>query len=398
MSAPSPLTDDAPRRPPEAPWREFARAPLVPVALAATAGLIADRYAGVPLSAGLLAAVVALAGWFFTRTASPRAAFIWLLVCVAALAAAHHHAWRNSFRANDIGRFAKESPHAIRVRGELADEPDRFRPPRHDPLLTMQREATSSGLLDVTAVEAAEGWQPASGRVRLTVEGRLDDLHCGDAVEVTGRLSRPDGPHNPGERDYRAWLLDRRITADLRVKRNADSVVRLEEGWRASLFGWLAAVRGWGARVLQNALPDESGIATALLLGDSTALDREEWDAYVRTGVIHVLAISGQHLVVLGWFLWLVLRLCGVRRRHGAWAVALFLLAYALMTGARPSRNSRRGDGRRRVRRDHPPPAGNRSERVRIRVACCARRQSDRPVHRGVAVILSVGIRSHLGL
>ena len=201
----------------------------------------------------------------------------------------------------------------------------------------MQRDATSTGVLEVTAVDGVDGWQPASGRVRLSVEGHLNDVHCGDVVEVTGRLTRPDGPHNPGEWDYRGHLLDRRITADLRVKRSADPVVRLEEGWRASLFGWLAAIRGWGTRALERAVPDEAGLATALLLGDSTALDREEWDVYVRTGVIHVLAISGQHLVVLGWFLWLVFRLCGVRSRHVAWAVALFLLAYALMTGARPS-------------------------------------------------------------
>ena len=337
MSAPSPLLDDTLRRPPEAPWREFARAPLVPVALAASVGLLADRYIGVPLAAGLVAAVVALVGWFFTRASTPQTALGWLLVCTAALAAAHHHSHRHSFDSDDIGRFAKDVPAAIRVRGTLADEPDRHRPPRYDPLLTVQHDATSTGVLDVSAVDGVDGWQPASGRVRLSVEGRLDDLHCGDSVEVTGRLTRPDGPHNPCEWDYRAHLLDRRITADLRVKRSADPVVRLEEGWRASLFGWLAMLRGWGTRALQRELPDESGLATALLLGDSTALDREEWDVYVRTGVIHVLAISGQHLVVLGWFLWQVFRVCGVRSRHAAWAVALFLLGYALMTGARPS-------------------------------------------------------------
>ncbi len=337
MSAPLPLPDEPPAKPPEPAWREFARAPLVPVALAATAGLIADRYIGVPLGAGLSAAVVALVGWYFTRSATPRAALGWLLVCAAALASAHHHSHRNAFAPDDISRFAKGAPVAVSVRGRLADEPDRFRPPRPDPLLTMQREASSSGVLDVTEIETADGWRPASGRLRLAVEGRLDDLHCGDVVEATGRLSRPDGPHNPGERDHRAFLLDRQITAELRVKRSAEPVVRLEEGWRTSLFGWLAVVRGWGARALQENLPDESGLATALLLGDSTALDREEWDVYVRTGVIHALAISGQHLVVLGWFAWFVFRLCGVRRRHAAWAVALFLVAYALMTGARPS-------------------------------------------------------------
>ncbi|QJW99021.1 ComEC/Rec2 family competence protein [Frigoriglobus tundricola] len=336
MSVAPPDADDA-LPPPEPAWREFARAPLVPFALAASVGLLADRSIGVPLAAGLITAVVALVGWLSTRATVPQAGSVWLLVCTSAVGAVHHHTHRHTFGDDDIGRFTKDPPTAIRVRGTLAEEPDRFRPPRHDPLLTVQRTATSTGVLEVFAVDGVGSWQPASGRVRLAVEGRLDGLHCGDVVEVSGRLTRPDGPHNPGEWDYRSHLLDRRITADLRVKRSADPVVRLEEGWRASLFGWLAVVRGWGTRALEREVPDEAGLATALLLGDSTALDREEWDAYVRTGVIHVLAISGQHLVVLGWFLWLVFQLCGVRRRHAAWAVALFLLGYALMSGGRAS-------------------------------------------------------------
>ena len=337
MYAPPPSPDDPAVRPPEPAWREFARSPLVPVALAVTVGLLAERYIGVPLGAALTVAVAALVGWFLTRRTSPQTAFGWLLVCCAAVAAAHLHSHRHSIRNDDISNFAKEMPVAVRIRGVLAEEPERFRPPRPDPLLTVQREATSSGVLEVSAVDGVSGWQSASGRVRLAVEGRLDDVHCGDAVEVTGRLSRPVGPHNPGERDYRSPLLDRQITAVLSVKRSVDPVVRLESGWRESLFGRLAMLRGWGGRVLQRSLPDESGIAAALLLGDSTALEREEWDAFVRTGVIHVLAISGQHLVILGWFLWVLLRVCGVRTRHAAWAVALFLLTYALMTGARPS-------------------------------------------------------------
>ncbi|MDY3553782.1 ComEC/Rec2 family competence protein [Gemmata sp. JC717] len=338
MPAPSPAPDDEPAKPPSPPWREFARSPLVPFALAASAGLLADRYIGVPLGAALIVAAVALVGWFFTRRATPQTALGWLLVCAAALAAAHHHAHRHTFAPDDVSTLAKDAPEVVRVRGTLAEEPDRFRPPRFDPLLTMQREATSTTVLEISEVDGATGWRSASGRVRLSVEGRLDDLHCGDAVQVVGRLSLPEGPANPGERDYRGLLLDKRITADLRVKRSADPVVRIEEGWRASLFGWLAVLRGWGTRALAQALPkDEAGLATALLLGDSTALDREEWDAYVRTGVIHVLAISGQHLVILGAFAWAVLRLCGFRNRHSAWAVALLLLGYALLTGARPS-------------------------------------------------------------
>lgn len=335
MSAPAPAPPDPPV-PPAPPWREFARAPLVPVALAATAGLLADRYVGVPLGAALAACAVALGGWYLAR-AVPGVALGWLLACCAALAAGYHHWHRNARAADDIGALAREGPVAVTVRGTLADEPERYRPPRYDPLLTVQRAATSACVLDVRAVRAATGPAPASGRVRLVVEGRLDDLHCGDEVEVTGQLVRPAGARNPGERDRAELLRDRRVRAELRVKRGADAVVRLEDGWRASLFGWLAAARGWGARVLAREVPDESGLASALLLGETAALEREEWDAFVRTGTVHALAISGQHLVILSWFAWLFARACGARRRHAAWAVAALLVGYALLTGARPS-------------------------------------------------------------
>src|SRR6266699_1537666 len=62
----------------------------------------------------------------------------------------------------------------------------------------------------------------------------------------------------------------------------------------------------------------------------------DDWEQYLRTGVIHVLAISGQHLVVLAGFLWLLSRVFGFRRRHAALGIALVLIGYALLTGGRP--------------------------------------------------------------
>src|SRR5262249_25452961 len=162
-----------------------------------------------------------------------------------------------------------------------------------------------------------EDWLPVSGRVRLTVGGRLDGLRAGDEIEVIGWLSSPPPPMNPGEADNQDRLRDERIRAILTVRKTADGVVRLAP--RMTLFGGFDAVRGWGRQVFDETLPqDVSGLAAALLLGDTSALAREEWDKYVRTGVVHALAISGQHLVVLAAFLWAVLRLIGVRRKRGA--------------------------------------------------------------------------------
>src|SRR5205085_1611020 len=126
-------------------------------------------------------------------------AVVGLWVCAAGLGGAHHHARRNDFPADDIASVANPTSKLIRVRGVLADEPVVRRYPKADPLAARPRPDATATVLAVTAVEADGTWVPASGRVRLTIEGVFTAVHVGDAVEVTGLVSRPSPPLNPGE-------------------------------------------------------------------------------------------------------------------------------------------------------------------------------------------------------
>jgi competence protein ComEC len=317
--------------------RGLSYAPLLPFAVALTAGIVADRSGSVPSSAWFLVTAAGLAAAMLAFRRNPLLSLAGLWVCAGGLAGAYHHGWRNDYPADDIGNLAAVEAKLVRVRGSLAEEPVARKYPRANPLVSRPRPDVSVSVLEVAEVEVESGWAPASGKARLTVEGPLTGLHVGDEVEVTGWLGRPPGPMNPGEWDYASRLQDDRVRAEVRVRHSADGVVRLYPGpWGVRRL--LAGVHGWGQRGLAETLPPSEGpVATALLLGDQAAMTADEWDRYMRTGVIHVLAISGQHLVILGAFLWLVLRLFGVRRRPAAVIVAATLLAYALMTGGRPS-------------------------------------------------------------
>jgi competence protein ComEC len=325
-----------------APSHPLAYAPLLPVAAAATAGLVADRYISLPIPLSLGATLLCLIAWALARGRKrENLALIYLGASFAGLAAAYHHAVRDLYPADDIGEIAIDEPTLAHVRGSIVEEPSVAHRRQENPLISQPRSESTSSVLEISEIERDKHWVRASGKLQLRVEGRLDGMHVGDEIDALGWLSRPQPPLNPGEWDYAARLRDQRIRATLQVKKNAEpegAVVRIAQGWPGSFFGWLAVVRGWGQRTLQQALPaSESGVAAALLLGENSAMAGEDWEKYVRTGVIHVLAISGQHLVVLGAFLWFVCRLIGVRRRRAAWFVAIFLLAYALLTGGRPS-------------------------------------------------------------
>jgi competence protein ComEC len=314
------------------------QAPLVPVAVAVTAGIVLDRKIEVPLFFSLPASLVLLAVWFWNRHKS-RVQFplLYLAFACGAAAAAYHHWHREIYAANDIGEFAGRDPKPVVVRGLVEEEPLFHRQPEGDPLKSFTTVDSTTAVLRVNSLRQENDWLAVSGRARLIVSDRLQNVHVGDEIEVVGRLVAPSPPANPGEFDFQSYLKDRRIRAEVQVRKTAAGVVRLNRGWSSSFWGWLALVRGWGERVLLERLPPEtSGVASALLLGESSTMTFEDWDKYIRTGVIHVLAISGQHLMILAFFLWWTLRLAGVRRRRGAWLVGALLLAYALLTGFRP--------------------------------------------------------------
>jgi competence protein ComEC len=313
------------------------RAPLVPVALAATAGIVLDRYLAIPPLVSLLVAALALvAGVIVSLGPRRREHVAFLLLASAALAGAYHRIRLDVCPADDAGRWAPEEPRPVQVRGVLDEEPLAVLA-HPDPLRAQERGESVRTVLRLTALRQGDEWVDVSGRVQLIAPGPLADLHLGDEVEAVGQLVRVSPPSNPGEFDYASHLRDQSVHALLLVRKTAAGLTRLEQGWSGSFGGWLAVARVRGQRALAEELPPRSrGLAMALLLGEGSPLTSDDWLKYVRTGVIHVLAISGQHLVVLAAVLWWLLRRLGVRQRTGAVAVALFLLSYALLTGGRP--------------------------------------------------------------
>ncbi len=312
-------------------------APLVPVALALTAGILLDRFCIVPLAASLTVALVSLLAWLiFLNTARQWLALLYLMGGVAAAGSAYHHWHRHHVGATDLSRIAERETQPARLRGVLASAPI-VHAGQSAPLLSFPTRDTTRFVLSVSARQdlAGRAWHDADGLVQVTLIGRNDKVTVGDEVELLGRLALPSDASNPGEFDYAAFLRDQGITTTLTVL-ESDEVILVRRGWPTSLFGILAVARGWGQQTLKGGLSSQHGVASALLLGEGADMSGEDWEQYLRTGVIHVLAISGQHLVVLAGFLWLAARLCGFRRRYAAPMIALVLIGYALLTGGRP--------------------------------------------------------------
>jgi competence protein ComEC len=167
-------------------------------------------------------------------------------------------------------------------------------------------------------------------------------VHPGERWLFTVRLRRPHGNLNPHGFDYEAWLLERGIGAtgyvrqrgEQRLLGRRDSPLDLVEQAREAVRERFRAALG--------ATP-AAGILSALAVGDQRAIAAEEWRLFSRTGVTHLMSISGLHVTLvsglIAWLVsrswrrvpWLVLRLPA--RKAGAVAAVIGALSYTLLAG-----------------------------------------------------------------
>jgi competence protein ComEC len=165
------------------------------------------------------------------------------------------------------------------------------------------------------------------------------DIHPGERWLLTVRLRRPHGNVNPNGFDYEAWLLERGIGATGYVRKHK----RL--GSRNGLFDWVGRAREAVRERFRAALgaTPAAGILAALAVGDQRAISAEEWQLFRRTGVTHLMSISGLHvtlvsglvagLVSLAWRRVPALALRLPARKAAALAAILAALGYTLLAG-----------------------------------------------------------------
>ncbi len=136
-------------------------------------------------------------------------------------------------------------------------------------------------------------------RVRLTWREADATFLPGDRVSLTGRLRMPWGFQNPGGFDYGSYLEHRGIEAVIsatgagRVSlRSSPSTLSWWTPWRI-VERWRERLRVAAARSLEG---PAVGIFLGMILGQSGFVSPSARDAYMATGTVHILSISGSHL------------------------------------------------------------------------------------------------------
>ena len=165
-------------------------------------------------------------------------------------------------------------------------------------------------------------------------------LRAGQRWSLTVRLRRPHGLANPHGFDQELRWFEEGVRATGSV-RDAPAPRLIDLAAAHPVERLRQRVRD----AIDAAVPEPraAGVLTALAVGDQSAIEREDWELFRRSGVAHLVSVSGVHITMFAWLSGLAIR--GVWRRSAramAWVPApsaalwgglVVALAYAVFSG-----------------------------------------------------------------
>lgn len=165
------------------------------------------------------------------------------------------------------------------------------------------------------------------GNVRVFLK-KKEELPAGSLILVRGKLEEVEEPRNPGEFNSRQYYACRHIYYFMKKA----EVIKKSKGF--SGYGqFLLDIQERFGECFDRTAGESAPVFRAIVLGDKGELTPEIKMRYQMAGIIHILAISGLHISVLGVGLYELLKGIGL----GIWPSGMIsltvILGYGTMTG-----------------------------------------------------------------
>ncbi len=196
-----------------------------------------------------------------------------------------------------------------------------------------------TGIRGLSAAEHPE-------RIRVRTMVKRDGLQPGDTVRLRATLRPPSLPALPGGYDFArtAWFQQLGATGYAIQAAEIVAPAGSDQDFGRPVREWIETLRQAIGERVRAAIPGETGaIAVSLITGERGAITEETNDAYRDSGLVHILSISGLHMVIMAGAVFLSVRVAlaafpavALRFATKKWAAAAALLGaggYLLISG-----------------------------------------------------------------
>jgi len=167
------------------------------------------------------------------------------------------------------------------------------------------------------------------------------DYQPGQRWHLTAKLKRPHSTQNPHGFDFESWSLAESIRATGSVKGKPVMLNALV--WQPQYM--VERIRQSVKQRIAKVLADKpySGVIQALVMGDDSQIALQDWQLFLRTGITHLMSISGLHITMLSGLMFVLVNFAWRRmpplahqiptRKAATFAAVITALVYGLIAG-----------------------------------------------------------------
>ena len=170
-------------------------------------------------------------------------------------------------------------------------------------------------------------------KIKVYLPNPESELNYGDEIVLEGRLVEPDGRRNPGGFDQKAYLAGTGVTRLFFGDRR--SSVKILGRHRGNIVKEISLkVKKYLSCTIDSYFDGRNAVfLKALFVGERSGLDEDFKDLFVKTGTMHILAVSGFNIGFLTYSLFLILRVFFVPRNVIHFLMILAIWSYCLIVG-----------------------------------------------------------------
>jgi len=206
-----------------------------------------------------------------------------------------------------------------------------------------EKEKTFKATVDVKQLVQQKANLPTIGEAIIYFQktDKLRNLHTGDYILLKNKFADLKSSGNPGAFDYAKYCRRNNVyqSAYVRVSEWRKTTLHTED-----LASYFEKLNKKTRAILQTHIRDtiSASIAEALLIGYRKNIDKDIWQSYSNTGIVHIIAISGMHMSMIYMSIRYLLLLLPFfkKRKNMALLFAIILMwCFAILTGVPPSVN-----------------------------------------------------------
>jgi len=268
--------------------------------------------------------LVSLVAWIWEKDVEKGITFIFICLAVFFLGMALIQGERQNLAKHPLTTTLKEK--TLSIRGTICAFPKEK---------ITYRTNRISFPLKIEQVKHKDTWQDMDGKIMVNIYDSQKDFKIGDRLEIKGYLRELPTVRNPGEFDYGAYLLRKGILGQVNIKQSKILA--------RNNIPFIKRVASRGRDYMEKIIdlgPYDGGreaLLKAMLIGKREDVEEGMKQNFINTGTVHIMAISGLHLVIVMAIILFICKITFLPGRCASLLCIVFLILYAFLTGGRAS-------------------------------------------------------------